>query len=74
MEDSSEAVKHTQPSVSVTAPIPSRSGGAFCSGFFNPAEQMNQLQQSVKRLEEQLAASNSKQSSDRGVTGQESSK
>ena len=31
---------------------------------------MNQLQQSVKRLEEQLAASNSKQSSDQGVTGQ----
>ena len=35
----------------------------FYGGYFNPAEQMNQLQQSVKRLEEQLAASNSKQSS-----------
>ena len=147
IDDSSEAVKHTQSRMHVTAPIPSTSGGAFCSGLqptssesfgytdfsscpltsssfsrpplypfgqgpsfppytgymtahemparaqqqlspffsfaapnpfyggiFNPAEQMNQLQQSVKRLEEQLiAASNSKQSSDQGVTGQESS-
>ena len=142
-DDSSEAVKHTQPSVRVSAPIPSTSGGAFSSGlqptssagfgftdfssdlstsssytrpplypfgqgasfppftghmtahemparaeqqwptfspfappnpfyggYFNPAEQMNQLQQSVKRLEEQFAASNSKQSADQ-PTGQE---
>ena len=126
-DDSSEAVKHTQPSVRVTAPTPSTSGGTFCSGlqptssagfgftdfssdpstsssytrpplypfgqgasfppftghmtahemparaqqqwptfspfaqpnpfyggYFNPAEQMNQLHQSVKRLEENL--------------------
>ena len=45
----------------------------FYGGYFNPAEQMNQLQQSVKRLEEQLVASNSKQSSNQVVTGQESS-
>ena len=142
-DDSSEAVKHTQPSVRVAAPTPSTSGGTFCSGlqptssagfgfngfssvpstsssytrpplypfgqgasfppftghmtahemqaraqqqwptfspfaqpnpfygaYFNPAEQMNQLQQSVKRLEEQFAASNSKQSADQ-PTGQE---
>ena len=33
IDDSSEAVKHTQPRISVTAPIPSTSGGAFCSGL-----------------------------------------
>ena len=33
IDDSSEAVKHTRPSVRVTAPIPSTSGEAFCSGL-----------------------------------------